>query len=190
MTQVVFLHVPKTAGTTLHKVIEGNMGPIALYSPRSSADVLERFGEDFAGFMEEVDAASGSEREALLTDFRAHPAVGEHTTSAILPYLSEDRFVFTSLREAGDRLVSWYFHHVHPDNPEKMYRVFREETKGLSFDDFLRFEPMLDKNDNAMVRYFANVGKQERVDCTHLEEAKETLASLDLILFQKAQTEG
>lgn len=190
MTQVVFLHVPKTAGTTLHKVMEENIGPIALYSPRSTPEVVARFGEDFDAFMEKVNMATGPARAALLADLRAHPAVGGHTTSAILPYLNPDRFVFTSLREAGDRLVSWYFHHCHPDDPEKMYRIFREETKGLGFDDFLRFAPMLDKNDNAMVRYFAQVGLQERVAARHLEEAKATLAGLDLILFQKAQTEG
>lgn len=190
MKKVAFLHVPKTAGTTLYKVIEANMGPIALYPPRSSPEVHERFGNDFADFLAKVEAASGSEREALLADFRAHPAVGGHISSAIFPYLDDAHFVFTSLREPGDRLVSWYFHYVHPDDPEKMFRQFREQTKGMSFDDFVRFEPMLSENDNVMVRYFSKVGTTEPVQARHLEEAKQTLSSLDLILFQKAQTQG
>jgi len=71
-----------------------------------------------------------------------------------------------------------------------MFRPFREQTKGMSFDDFVRFEPMLSENDNVMVRYFSKVGKAEPVQARHLEEAKQTLSSLDLILFQKAQTQG
>ena len=190
MRKVAFLHVPKTAGTTLYKVIEANMGPIALYPPRSSPEVHARFGNDFADFLAKVDAANGPELDALLADFRAHPAVGGHISSAIFPYLDDEHFIFTSLREPGDRLVSWYFHYVHPDNPETNYREFREQTKGMSFDDFVRFEPMLSENDNVMVRYFAKVGKTEPVQAHHLEEAKQTLSSLDLILFQKAQTQG
>lgn len=190
MRKVAFLHVPKTAGTTLYKVIEANMGPIALYPPRSSPEVHERFGNDFVDFLAKVEVASGPERDTLLADFRAHPAVGGHITSAILPYLDDEHFVFTSLREPGDRLVSWYFHYVHPDNPEKMFRPFREQTKGMNFDDFVRFKPMLSENDNVMVRYFSRVGETEPVQARHLEEAKQTLSSLDLILFQKAQTQG
>ena len=190
MKKVAFLHVPKTAGTTLHKVIEANMGPIALYPPRSSPEVHARFGNDFADFLAKVDAANGPELDALLADFRAHPAVGGHIGSAIFPYLDDAHFVFTSLREPGDRLVSWYFHYVHPDDPANNYREFREQTKGMSFDDFVRFEPMLSENDNVMVRYFAKVGKSEPVQARHLEEAKQTLSWLDLILFQKAQTQG
>jgi len=119
MRKVAFLHVPNTAGTTLYKVIEANMGPIALYPARSSPEVHERFGNNFVDFLAKVEAANGSERDALLADFRAHPAVGGHIGSAIFPYLDDAHFVFTSLREPGDRLVSWYFHYVHPDNPEK-----------------------------------------------------------------------
>ena len=190
MTQVAFLHVPKTAGTTLHKLIEENLGPIAFYPPRSSPEVQERFGTVFSDFIARAEAADPEARAALLEAFHKHPAVGGHTTSAILPYLSPDRFVFTSLREPGDRLVSWYFHYVHPDDPEKMHRPFREQTKDMSFDQFVRFKPMMSENDNVMVRYFANVDGKTPVSAEHLEQAKTTLASLDMILFQKAQTEG
>tara|TARA_R110000787_G_scaffold87191_1_gene185843 strand:- start:396 stop:1157 length:762 start_codon:yes stop_codon:yes gene_type:complete len=190
MTQVAFLHVPKTAGTTLSKLIEDNLGPIAFYPPRCSPDVQERFGKVHTDFIAKVEAASGFEREALLADFRAHPAVAGHTTSAILPYLDDERFVFTSLREPGDRLVSWYFHYVHPDDPEKMFRPFREQTKGMSFDDFVSFEPMMSENDNVIVRYFSSAAGREPVQERHLEEAKQILSSLNLILFQKAQSEG
>ena len=190
MTQVAFLHVPKTAGTSLCKLIEDNLGPIAFYPPRSSPEVQERFGKVHTDFIAKIAAANGPERDALLADFRAHPAVAGHTTSAILPYLDDKRFVFTSLREPGDRLVSWYFHYVHPDDPEKMFRPFREQTKDMSFDDFIRFKPMLNENDNVIVRYFSSAGGREPVQESHLEEAKQTLSSLDLILFQKAQSEG
>lgn len=190
MKKATFLHVPKTAGTTIHKLIEDNLGPVLFYPPFTTPELVRRFGADHRVFMKRLEAAPAGKRATLLAQLQAQPAIGGHTTSVILDYLDDDRFVFTSLRNAGDRLVSWYFHYVHPDNPETMKRPYREETKDMNFDDFVRFEPIFFQNDNLMVRFFSNAPMTERVTEAHLEMAKQTLAGLDLIIFQNEFSAG
>jgi hypothetical protein len=89
---VVFLHIPKTAGTTLHRIIERHYRPEQLYSVG--------FRED-----ESVDALAklSEKRRAQIRLLRGHFGFGVHK------YLPGPSTYMTILRDPVDRLISYYY---------------------------------------------------------------------------------
>lgn len=160
-----------------------NLGPIIFYSPLCSDELMARFKTSLDAFVQSIETFDERRRTQLLSELDRHTAIGGHTPARLLKHLHNDRFVFTSFRDPVDRFVSWYFHYVHPDSPNDV-RPFRNETSGMTIEEFVRFEPLKHQNDNVFVRFFADVGNDEGVTRSHVEEAKKTLAKLDYILFQ------
>jgi len=178
--KITFIHIPKTAGTSIHKVIEDKAGPIIWYPPRSSPELQETFLTSLDAFEKRLAQASVDKRRKLLRQLDAHKAIGGHTPFRVVEHISP-RFTFTSLRDPVDRFVSWYFHYVHPDNP-KDRRPFREQTKGMDIATFANFPDMMHENDNIMVRFFADVPKTRPVAEKDLGRAKKALSTLDAIV--------
>ncbi|MFW6116369.1 MAG: sulfotransferase family 2 domain-containing protein [bacterium] len=90
---IIFLHIPKTAGTTLHRIIERQYRSEELYSPglREGHAVGEL-------------AKLSQERRAQIRMFRGHLAFG------VDKYLPVSSTYMTVLREPIDRVISYYYY--------------------------------------------------------------------------------
>lgn len=91
---VIFLHIPKAAGTTLHRVLERQYSPAAIFSIGSDAHASIR------EFKELPDA-----QRAAIRLFRGHMPYGLHS------YLPQPATYFTILREPIERVIS-YYHYI------------------------------------------------------------------------------
>jgi hypothetical protein len=89
---LVFLHIPKTAGTTLHRIIERQYPAESLYS---------------VGWIEEKSVAAlrqmSEARKARIRMVRGHMAFGVHE------FLSGPVTYFTLLRNPLERVISYYY---------------------------------------------------------------------------------
>jgi hypothetical protein len=90
---IVFLHVVKTAGTTLHRIIEQHYQAEEDYSLREPNHQFEDFPK------------LTTEEKARLRMVRGHMIVGIHE------HLSQPATYFTLLREPVERTIS-YYHHI------------------------------------------------------------------------------
>lgn len=87
---VIFLHIPKTAGLTLHHIIEAQYAPEAMFTMN--------LPEDLARYQELPEEA-----KRAIRIIRGHHGFGLHT---MLP----DATYFTILREPVDRVISFYYY--------------------------------------------------------------------------------
>lgn len=86
MTTVVFLHIPKTAGQTIHHQLARAIGPARVSPIRTHTQALEQ--------------------SQLPPGYLLHSG---HLDWTDLDSLPQDRFVFTVLRDPRERLASFYF---------------------------------------------------------------------------------
>jgi hypothetical protein len=89
---IVFLHIPKTAGTTLHRIIERQYRPEELYSP----GLTKGHGVNELAKLSE-------ERRAEIRMLRGHMGFG------VDKHLPVPSTYMTILREPIDRVVSYYY---------------------------------------------------------------------------------
>lgn len=133
---VIFLHIPKTAGTTLHDIIERNYDPAAVCT----------FGSDAHAAVADFKNLSLNEREQVRL-LRGHMAFGLHE------YLPITDDYFTILRDPVDRVISYYnFILRTPDH--YLYQIIQSSNMSLS--DLLRSKLPLMMND-AQVRLLSGV---------------------------------
>ena len=88
---IIFLHIPKAAGTTLHRILERHYPPSAIFS----------IGADAHASIREFKALPEAERAAIRL-FRGHMPYGLHT------YLPQPATYFTLLRDPVARVISYY----------------------------------------------------------------------------------
>lgn len=94
-TTVIFLHIPKTAGTTMHSIFEKQYAPAALYST---------YPANHPHGSLEAYAALPPRRKAEIRVLLGHFSYGVHE-------LVPDPYVYiTILREPIDRMISNYYH--------------------------------------------------------------------------------
>src|SRR5438876_9418941 len=151
---LIFLHIPKTAGTTLNRIIEWQYSPFAIftmdpYRIRATAERLKRLPEG---------------RRRRLRVVRGHLFFGIHE------FLPQGATYITMLREPVARfLSSYYFILRRPLHP--LHRKLKKEQLGV--EDYLRLVP---HRHNLQCRLIAGIENKEINDEPLLEMAKEHLA--------------
>ena len=139
---LIFLHIPKTAGTTLNRIIEWQYNPLSIFTidPYGIRATAERFKTLSEG------------RRRRLKVVRGHLFYGIHK------FLLQGASYITMLREPVARLVSTYrFILRRPLHP--LHRRFKVERLGV--EDLIRLTP---NRQNLQCRFIAGVGRIEDVD--------------------------
>ncbi len=150
---LVFLHIPKTAGTTLNRIIEWQYDPTAIFTIdphhfRATATRFESFSE---------------ERR------RGYHVVRGHLFYGIHKYLPQGATYLTMLRDPVSRLLSsYYFILRRPLHP--LHAKLKRE--GLGVEELIRLTP---HRQNLQCRAIAGVGDVGTCDESTLETAKQNL---------------
>jgi Galactose-3-O-sulfotransferase len=111
---LIFLHIPKTAGTTLNRIIDREYGPstvFSTYGPRSREVMTE--------FIEMSEAQRSSIRV-----LRGHEFFGTHE------FFRPPVTYFTVLRDPVDRIVSHY-HYVRRSPQHRFHRTVTSQNMSL-----------------------------------------------------------
>ncbi len=150
---LIFLHIPKTAGTTLNRIIDWQYSPLAIFTIdphriRATAERLKRLPE---------------KRRRRLRVVRGHLSYGIHEC------LPQGATYVTMLREPVARVLSaYYFVLRRPLNP--LRRKLKKERLGI--EDCLRLFP---DRQNSQCRFIAGVDGLATGDERLLDIAKENL---------------
>ncbi len=150
---LIFLHIPKTAGTTLNRIIEWQYNPLAIFTmdPYRIRATPERLGKLSEG------------RRRRLRMVRGHLYYGIHE---LLP---QGGNYFTMLREPVARFFSsYYFIQRRPLHP--MHRKVTTERIGV--EDFIRLTP---RRQNLQCSLIAGLKNDGVCDDRVLDLAKENL---------------
>src|SRR5262249_6476953 len=139
---LIFLHIPKTAGTTLNRIIEWQYNPLSIFTvdPYGIRATAERF------------KALSERRRRRFRVVRGHLFYGIHE------FLPQGGMYINILRGPVARLVSTYRiilrRPLHP-----LHRRFKAERLGV--EDLIRLTP---NRQNLQCRFIAGVGRVEDVD--------------------------
>ena len=150
---LIFLHIPKTAGTTLNRIIEWQYSPFEIftmdpYRIRATAERFKRLSEA---------------RRRRLQVVRGHLFYGIHE------FLPQGATYITMLRDPVARVLSaYYFILRRPLNP--LHRKVKRERLGI--EDCLRLFPA---RHNLQCRFIAGVKDTAIADERLLDMAKENL---------------
>ena len=142
---VIFLHIPKTAGTTIISELERvcgarNRSPVRLHNQKDCVEQLPPGYDLYAG----------------------------HINWTSLNKLPKDRFAFTVLRDPKERIASFYFYTLREakklsqseiKTPERtnMRMIRTRETEDYFFGEDAGWQGFIrDQYDNFYCRYFAN----------------------------------
>ncbi len=158
--RLVFLHIPKTAGSTLRRIIERQYDPDLIFTLEGWR-VREKDFRDLP-----------ADDRARIQVLAGHQFFGLHE---LLP---EPSSYVTMLRDPVERLISQYYHILR--SPEHyLHRQVTEDRLSLAEFAAADLAPELD---NGQVRYLAGLKDQGR-RCTaeHLEIAKRHLAERFLV---------
>lgn len=150
---LIFLHIPKTAGTTLNRIIEWQYNPLSIftmdpYRIRATPERLRQLPEA---------------RRRRLRMVRGHFYYGVHE------YLPQGSTYITMLREPVARFLSaYYFLQRRPLHP--MHRKVKTERIGV--EDFIRLTP---QRQNLQTSLVAGIKSNGKCEASTLEIAKENL---------------
>ena len=150
---LIFLHIPKTAGTTLNRIIEWQYSGLSIYTMdpyriRATAERFKRLPE---------------QRRCRLRVVRGHMFYGIHE------FLPQGATYITMLRDPVTRfLSSYYFILRRPLHP--MHRKLKNERLGV--EEFIRLTP---HRQNLQCRFIAGFENGEICDEQVLDIAKENL---------------
>ncbi len=179
--KVIFLHIPKTAGQSVHAALVNAFGSDAVCPARVNDQL----------------------RQYSITELNRYQVFSGHLDWSLLDCIKGPKYVFTVLREPMDRILSFYFYLR--DQGESLSAEEREkpEKKGLKAafelsprEYFLEGSPPLrkfldDHYDNFYSYYFAGrhysgrstlkelISRNELSDIDILRLAKDNLAILD-----------
>ena len=139
---LIFLHIPKTAGTTLNRIIEWQYSPLSIFTidPYGIRATTERF------------KTFSEQRRRRLRVVRGHLFYGIHE------FLPQGATYITMLRDPVARLLStYYFILRRPLHP--LHRTFKTQRLGL--EDLIRLTP---NRQNLQCRFIAGIGRVEDVE--------------------------
>lgn len=150
---LIFLHVPKTAGTTLNRIIEWQYNPAAIFTVDP-----HRFRATVARFKTFSEARR-----------RGYQVVRGHLFYGVHEYLPQEATYITMLREPVSRLLSsYYFILRRPLHPLHA----KLKRQGLPVQELIRLTP---QRQNLQCRSIAGVGDVGACDESTLEIAKQNL---------------
>jgi hypothetical protein len=150
---LIFLHIPKTAGTTLNRIIEWQYNPLTIftmdpYRIRATPERLKKLSE---------------QRRRRLRVVRGHLYYGVHE------FLPQGATYITMLREPVARFFSSY-HFIQRRPLHPMHRKVTSERIGV--EDFIRLTP---HRQNLQCSLIAGIKNNGTCDERTLEIAKENL---------------
>lgn len=122
---VIFLHIPKTAGTTLHEIFKANYHPAKIYNREFS-------GDDGASAFINLPV----ERRAAIRLLWGHFPFGLHQ------YLPGPFTYFTFLRDPVERVISHYYYLL--SHPEMFWIPEEIREKNLTLHEVLEREMIVD----------------------------------------------
>lgn len=150
---LIFLHIPKTAGTTLNRIIEWQYNPVSIFTvdPKGIRATIARF------------KTFSDERRRRLQVVRGHLLYGIHE------FLPQGATYITMLRDPVARLLSTYsFILRRPLHP--LHRKLKSGRLGV--EDLIRMTP---HRQNLQCRFISGIGTDGICDDQVLEVAKENL---------------
>lgn len=155
---IYFLHIPKTAGSSLRQVIEANYAP----------EELEVIGVHWTNWLRSEKVQERIQNKPNIKAVHGHFSFGLHEDIA-----GRADYV-TFLRRPRQRVISGYFHlRRHPKNK------LREVVEDMTLEEYLDSEIVLDA-DNGMVRRLSGVADSVpfgQIDRSHLETAKANVST-------------
>lgn len=134
---LIFLHIPKTAGSTLHKIIERQYKPKSIFSING-----KRAQESIAEF-KSLSEAQRSEIRVL----KGHMKFGLHE------YLPQPSSYMTILRDPIDRVISHYYYVLRKPNH---YLHNQVTSKNMSLKDYV-CSGMTKELDNSQTRLLSSI---------------------------------
>lgn len=151
---LIFLHIPKTAGTTLNRIIEWQYDPRTIYTvdPYQIRATVQRL------------RTLSEERRRRLRVVRGHLIFGVHE------YLPQGGTYITMLRDPVARFLSSY-HFIRRRPLHPLHRKLR--AKGVGVEDFLQLTA---RRQNLQTKMLAGVPYVGPCDETTLAAAKENMA--------------
>lgn len=151
---LIFLHIPKTAGTTLNRIIERQYNPLSIFTvdPHRIRATVARF------------KTFPEPRRRRFRVVRGHLLFGIHE------FLPQGATYITFVREPAARLLSsYYFILRRPLHP--LHRKLKKER--LAVEDLIRLTP---ERQNLQCRFISGIGTGGVCDERVLEIAKENLS--------------
>lgn len=151
---LIFLHIPKTAGTTLNRIIEWQYNPLSIFTvdPHRIRATIARF------------KTFPEQRRRRYRVVRGHLLFGIHE------FLPQGATYITFLREPTARLLSSY-HFILRRPLHPLHRKLKNER--LALEDLIRLTP---NRQNLQCRFISGIGTSEECDERTLELAKENLS--------------
>lgn len=150
---MIFLHIPKTAGTTLNRIIEWQYNPLSIFTvdPHRIRATVHRF------------KTFSEQRRRKFRVVRGHLRYGIHES------LPEPASYITMLREPAARLLSSY-HFILRRPLHPLHRKLKKG--GLGVEDLIRLTP---HKQNLQCQFIAGVSEGTICDERTLNIAKENL---------------
>lgn len=151
---LIFLHIPKNGGMTLHNIIEKNYNPKSIFTIKV-IDNIKLNTDDF------INLTTNERKEIKV--LKGHMLFGLHT------YFDEPSQYITFLRKPEDRLYSFY-HYVKKRPHHRLYQAIFGNN--LSFDEFIT---NIDAGDlhNAQIRWISGINQGTEKEM--LEMAKKNI---------------
>ena len=168
LPQIVFLHVPKTGGTTVQRHFSKHVGSC-------QSGKIARFDSIF----------SEPEKADIEKARRARYVGGHIDWKAYSRFRTRETFAFTILREPLARLVSTYLYLTN-NAPKGVDSSLYGHLGYMPIEDFLRSDDpvIIAWTDNVLVRQFGGSFLDSSVDVTVAEESIANLRSLSYVGFQ------
>ena len=148
----VFIHVPKTAGTTLNLIIERQYNPqniISIQTPQENLETVNKFRSDRAIYDRKIKAIKG------------HTFLGWHEL------LSQPCVYFTLLRDPVERFISNYFFLLRKKGHPLGQKLVEQQ---VSLEDFVGWSG----EDNYQTRFLAKNINEANFDIKQNECTRQT----------------